>query len=50
MTDPKTPTSPPGGGEADRNVPLNETDEQRREREQLEQRERDERDRANKTR
>jgi hypothetical protein len=40
MTDPKTPVSPPGGGEADRNQPgvnrPGETDEQRREREQRE--------------
>jgi hypothetical protein len=37
MTDQKTPTSPPGGGEADRNKPGHpETDEQRRQREQRE--------------
>jgi hypothetical protein len=40
MTDPKTPTSPPGGGEADHNRP-GETDEQRREREQRELADRD---------
>lgn len=42
MTDPKTPTSPPGGGEADHNRPgVTETDEQRREREQRELADRD---------
>jgi hypothetical protein len=46
MTDNKTPTSPPGGGEADRNKPgVTETDVERAAREQRE-REQSEKDAA----